>query len=161
MEKVFIELGGNIGNVRATFDIAIEKINETIGQIIKTSSRYETEPWGNKKQAYFLNQIICAETNLNPDEVLKKILEIENLLGRKRKKNNQSAPRTIDIDILFYGDKIINTDNLIIPHPRLHLRNFVLTPLMEIAPGFIHPSFNKKIKDLLKSNTDSSIVRKI
>ena len=161
MEKVFIGLGGNIGNVQATFDIAIEKINKTIGQIIKASSRYETEPWGNKKQDYFLNQIICAETNLNPDELLKKILDIENLLGRKRKKNNQSAPRTIDIDILFYGDKIINTDNLIVPHPRLHQRNFVLMPLMEIAPGLIHPSFNKKIKDLMKSNTDTSIVRKV
>lgn len=161
MEKVFIVLGGNVGNVKATFDIAIKKINEIIGQVIKISSRYETEPWVHKTQDYFLNQIVCVETSLHPQEVLKKVQDIENMLGRKREKNNQFASRTIDIDILFYGGKIINTNNLIIPHPRLHLRNFVLTPLMEIAPGLMHPSLNKKIKDLFKVNTDTSIVKKI
>jgi len=160
MEKVYIEFGGNVGNVSETFDIALEKTKEIIGQIIKRSSRYKTEPWGDKKQDHFLNQVICVETNLNPEELLQKIIEIEIMLGRKRDKNNQFAPRTIDIDILFYGRKIINTSNLTIPHPMLHLRNFVLTPLMEIAPGLIHPLFNKKIKDLFKKNTDKSLVKK-
>jgi 2-amino-4-hydroxy-6-hydroxymethyldihydropteridine diphosphokinase len=161
MEKVFIELGGNVGNVPETFDIALEKMQESIGQISMKSSRYKTEPWGYKNQDYFLNQVICVDTNLNPHEVLKKVQDIENMLGRKRDKNNQFACRAIDIDILFYGEKIINSTNLIIPHPRLHLRNFVLTPLMEIAPGLLHPSFNKKIEDLFKNNTDTSSVKKV
>jgi len=161
MEKVFIALGGNMGNVSETFDIALKKIKETIGKIINQSSRYETEPWGNKNQDYFLNQVIYVETVLNPQEVLKNILDIEIMMGRNRDKDNQFAPRSIDIDILFYGEKIVNDANLIIPHPRLHLRNFVLTPLMEIAPTFIHPTFNKKIKELFEINTDESIVKKV
>lgn len=160
MEKVFIGLGGNVGNVSENFDTAIEKIKELIGPVIKQSSLYKTEPWGNKNQDDFLNQVVCVETNLKPDKVLKNILAVEKIMGRNRNKDNQFAPRTIDIDILFYGKKIINRNNLIIPHPRLHLRNFVLTPLMEIAPGLMHPILNKKIKDLFKNNTDLSVVKK-
>ena len=128
MEKVFIGLGGNVGKVSENFDIAIEKIKELIGPVIKQSSLYKTEPWGNKNQDDFLNQVVCVETNLKPGKVLNNILAIEKIMGRNRNKDNQFAPRTIDIDILFYGKKIINRNNLIIPHPRLHLRNFVLTP---------------------------------
>lgn len=159
MEKVFIALGGNVGRVSEKFEMAIEKIREMIGPVIKQSSLYKTEPWGNKNQDDFLNNVICVETNLTSDEVLKNILAIEKTMGRNRNKDNQFAPRTIDIDILFYGNKIINTDNLIIPHPRLHLRNFVLTPLMEIAPGLIHPVLNRTIAELSGLNTDSSVVR--
>lgn len=161
MEKVFIALGGNIGNVSRNFEIAIKKIEEIIGYVIKQSSLYKTEPWGNKNQDDFLNKVMCVETNLNPDEVLKNIIAIEKMMGRNRNKDNQFAPRTIDIDILFYNGNIINTGNLVVPHPRLHLRNFVLTPLMEIAPGFIHPLFNKTIKDLFKVSKDSSVVNKV
>jgi dihydroneopterin aldolase/2-amino-4-hydroxy-6-hydroxymethyldihydropteridine diphosphokinase len=161
MEKIFIALGGNVGNVSENFEIATERIKEMIGPVIKQSSLYKTEPWGNKNQDDFLNQVVCVETNLKPDKVLKNILAIEKIMGRNRNKDNQFAPRTIDIDILFYGKKIINRNNLIIPHPRLHLRNFVLTPLTEIAPGLMHPILNKKIKDLLKNNTDLSVVKKV
>ena len=160
MQKIFLGLGGNVGNVSETFDIATKEIINSIGPLISKSSRYKTEPWGNKDQDFFLNQVICVETNLSAEEVLKKILNIEKKLGRDRDKDNQFAPRTIDIDILFYGEKIINTDSLTVPHPRLHLRNFVLTPLIEIAPGFIHPLFNKKIKDLVSQNPDNSLVKK-
>ena len=160
MEKVFIGLGGNVGNVSENFDTAIEKIKELIGPVIKQSSLYKTEPWGNKNQDDFLNQVIYIETNKSPDEVLKNILSIEKAMGRNRNKDNQFAPRSIDIDILFYNEEIINKGNLIIPHPRLHLRNFVLTPLIEIAPGLMHPILNKKIKDLFKNNTDLSVVKK-
>lgn len=161
MEKVIIGLGGNVGNVSENFDIAIEEIKETIGPVNKQSSRYKTEPWGNKNQDDFLNQVICVETSLSPDEVLKKILAIEKTMGRNRNIDNRFTPRTIDIDILFYGKKIINNDSLAIPHPRLHLRNFVLTPLMEIAPGLVHPVLNKTIKNLAKLKTDSSLVNKV
>ena len=161
MEKVFIALGGNVGNVSGNFDIAIKKIKEMIGPVIKQSSLYKTEPWGNKHQDDFLNKVVCIETNQNPDEVLKNILAIEKIMGRNRNKDNQFAPRTIDIDILFYGEKIINKNNLFIPHPRLHLRNFVLTPMMEIAPRLIHPVFTKTIKELFKLKTDFSVVNKV
>ncbi|MGH2648962.1 MAG: 2-amino-4-hydroxy-6-hydroxymethyldihydropteridine diphosphokinase [Ginsengibacter sp.] len=161
MEKVIIGLGGNVGNVSENFNIAIEEIKETIGQVNKQSSRYKTEPWGNKNQDDFLNQVIYVETSLSPDEVLKKILAIEKTMGRNRNGDNRFTPRTIDIDILFYGKKIINNDDLIIPHPRLHLRNFVLTPLMEIAPGLVHPVLNKTIRSLAKLKTDSSLVNKV
>lgn len=161
MEKVFIALGGNVGNVSENFEMAIEKIKELIGPIIKRSSLYRTEPWGNKNQDDFLNQVIYVETNESPEDILRNILFIEKAMGRNRNKNNQFAPRSIDIDILFYNEEIINKDNLIIPHPRLHLRNFVLTPLMEIAPDLTHPLFNKKIKELFKSNSDLSVVKNI
>ncbi|HEY5407154.1 MAG TPA: 2-amino-4-hydroxy-6-hydroxymethyldihydropteridine diphosphokinase [Ginsengibacter sp.] len=161
MEKVFIALGGNIGNVSDNFEIAIEQIEKMIGPVVTQSSLYKTEPWGNKDQEDFLNKVIIVETSQTPGNVLKKILTIEKVMGRTRNKDNQFAPRSIDIDILFYGEKIINDDNLIIPHPRLHLRNFVLTPLMEIAPATIHPVFNKTIKNLFQLNTDTSIAKKV
>ncbi|MEO8412877.1 MAG: 2-amino-4-hydroxy-6-hydroxymethyldihydropteridine diphosphokinase [Ginsengibacter sp.] len=161
MEKVFIALGGNVGDVAETFEIAINEMEKAFGPVIEKSSLYKTEPWGNKNQASFLNMVICVETSLNAEEVLKLTLGIEKKMGRERDEDNQFAPRTIDIDILFYGEKIIDNGKIIIPHPRLHLRNFVLTPLMEIAPGLVHPSFNKKIKDLFENNTDHSLVEKI
>ena len=161
MEKVFIALGGNVGNVLENFDIAIEKISIMVGPVINQSSLYKTEPWGNKDQDDFLNKVVEVETKQTPDEVLKNILSIEKMMGRNRNKEDQFAPRSIDIDILFYGTKIINENYLVVPHPRLHLRNFVLTPLLEIAPGFIHPLLKKSIIDLSKQSNDSSLVNRV
>ena len=161
MENVFIALGGNVGNVSENFKTAIEKISVMIGTVINQSSLYKTEPWGNKNQGDFLNLVICVQTNLTADDVLKNTLAIEKMMGRNRSKDDQFAPRSIDIDILFYGIKIINENYLVVPHPRLHLRNFVLTPLMEIAPGFIHPLLKKSIKDLSNQSNDSSVVNKV
>ncbi len=161
MEKVFLGLGGNVGRVSETFDLATKEIINSIGPLLSKTSRYKTEPWGNKNQDFFLNQVICIETNLSAEEVLKRILDIEKKLGRDRDKDNQFAPRTIDIDILFYGEKIIDTDSLTIPHARLHLRNFVLMPLIEIAPGLMHPLLLKKIEDLVIDNPDDSLVKKV
>lgn len=159
MVNLFLGLGGNVGNVSEKLKIALEEINKKIGRVIAKSSTYKTEPWGNKNQDFFLNQVVEVQSALGAEDVLKKILEIERLLGRNRDKDNQFAARTVDIDILFYGDEIIRLADLIIPHPRLHLRSFVLTPLFEIAPEFFHPSLNKKIKDLLKDTTDRSDVK--
>ena len=161
MEKVFIALGGNVGNVSENFDIAIEKIRAKIGAITKQSSLYKTEPWGNKNQDDFLNKVIEVETKQTPVQVLDNILSIEKMMGRNRNEDDQFAPRSIDIDILFYGTKIINENYLVVPHPRLHLRNFVLTPLMEIAPDLIHPLLKKSIIDLFKQNNDSSAVNRL
>jgi len=161
MEKVFIALGGNVGNVSGNFDIAIQKISAMVGPVIKQSSLYKTEPWGNKNQDYFLNKVVEVETKQTPAEVLANILSIEKMMGRNRNKNDQFAPRSIDIDLLFYGAKIINENHLVVPHPRLHLRNFVLTPLMEIAPDLIHPLLKKSIIDLSQQSNDSSVVNRI
>ena len=161
MEKVFIALGGNVGNVSDNFNIAIEKISALIGPITKQSSMYKTEPWGNKNQDDFLNKVVEVETKQTAADVLESILSIEKMMGRSRNKDDQFAPRSIDIDILFYGEEIIDETGLEVPHPRLHLRNFVLTPLMEIAPGYIHPVSKKSIKELYELNNDSSKVNKV
>src|SRR6185437_13926875 len=161
MEKIYLALGGNVGNVSGYFDIAIEKISTMIGTVIKQSSLYKTEPWGNKNQADFLNKVLEVETKQTPEEVLENILLIEKMMGRNRNKNDQFAPRSIDIDILFYGEEIIDETYLEVPHPRLQLRNFLLTPLMEIAPGYIHPVLKKSIKELNELNNDSSKVNKV
>jgi 2-amino-4-hydroxy-6-hydroxymethyldihydropteridine diphosphokinase len=159
MVNLFLGLGGNVGNVSEKLKIALEEINKKIGTVIAKSSTYKTEPWGNKNQDFFLNQVVEVQSALGAEDVLKKTLEIERLLGRNRDRDNQFAARTVDIDILFYGNEIIRLADLIVPHPRLHLRNFVLTPLSEIAPEFFHPYLNKKIKDLLKDTPDRSDVK--
>ena len=160
MERIFLGLGGNVGNVAMAFDNAIENIETEIGKVINKSKRYKTEPWGIKTQENFLNMVLEIETELTPDEILSQIIDIEKKMGRYRDKQNQFGPRTIDIDILFYGDKIIRNNKLIIPHPRLHLRNFVLTPLKDIAPDLVHPVLRKNIKTLFKELPDDSRVEK-
>jgi len=161
MEIVYLALGGNVGNVSATFDVAIEAIKTKIGQIRAASSRYRTAPWGNKNQDDFLNMVLAAVTILQPQAVLATIMEIEKAMGRNRDQANRNAPRTIDIDILFYGQQIIESDQLAVPHPRLHLRNFVLTPLVEIAPALIHPGLHKTMNELFAARSDRSLVQKI
>jgi 2-amino-4-hydroxy-6-hydroxymethyldihydropteridine diphosphokinase len=159
METVYLALGGNIGNVATTFDLAIQEIRAKIGAIRVESSRYLTEPWGNKNQDDFLNMVLAVDTVLQPEAVLATIMDIEKTMGRNRDQENRNAARTIDIDILLYGHQIINNDQLVIPHPRLHLRNFVLTPLQEIAPELIHPILDKTIKGLFADRPDHSLVQ--
>ena len=149
MNVAFLCLGGNIGNREFTLKQAVEKINLEIGKVISLSNYYETEAWGVENQDKYLNQCICVETLLPSNLVLKKSLEIELSLGRKRNHKETYEPRTIDIDMLFYNSDIIQTKDLAIPHPRLHLRKFVLIPLNEIAPTFLHPVINKTIHTLL------------
>jgi 2-amino-4-hydroxy-6-hydroxymethyldihydropteridine diphosphokinase len=148
MNVAFLCLGGNIGNREFTLNQAVEKINLEIGKVISQSNYYETEAWGVENQDKYLNQCICVETILPSNQVLKKSLEIELSLGRKRNHKETYEPRTIDIDMLFYNSDIIQTKDLAIPHPRLHLRKFVLIPLNEIAPTFVHPVLNKTIHTL-------------
>lgn len=149
MNVAFLCLGGNIGNREFTLKQAVEKINLEIGQVTRQSNYFETEAWGVENQDKYLNQCISVETILSSNEVLKKSLEIELSLGRKRNHKETYEPRTIDIDLLFYNSDIIQTKDLAIPHPRLHLRKFVLIPLNEIAPNFSHPILNKTINTLL------------
>lgn len=133
-------------------------IEQEMGTIVSASSIYETEPWGFAEQNGFLNQVIEVKSNLNPDNTLKKVLEIEQAMGRKREV--KWGPRIIDIDLLLIGDAVFNTKNLSLPHPEMHKRRFVMEPLAEIAPDTIHPVFKKSVADLYKALTDPLTVKK-
>jgi 2-amino-4-hydroxy-6-hydroxymethyldihydropteridine diphosphokinase len=155
---LFISLGSNIGDRNNNLQKAIQLIADEIGQIVKLSSVYETEPWGFESIDNFLNMAIEVASNLAPEEILSKCLEIEQRLGRTRAHGSGYISRTIDIDILFYGDMIINSELLIIPHPHIANRSFVLEPLAEIAPEFTHPVLDKNMKELIKACTDQTEV---
>lgn len=156
-KEVYLLLGSNLDDREKNLLLAIKRINEQAGTVLAVSSLYETQPWGEPDQAEFLNQVIEIETNHTPEQLLDKLLFIENELGRQR--GSRWGPRTIDIDILFYGREIISKKNLVIPHPGITDRRFNLVPLSEIAPNFVHPRFNKKCKQLLEECTDPLAVR--
>ncbi len=159
MEIVFLGIGTNLGNRENNLEQAIARIEEYIGRILKSSSIYETEPWGFQPKDEFLNMVVKVETTLTPSGLLGRILMIESLLGRVRGQK-QYISRLIDIDILLYVDLIVNEESLKIPHPLLHERKFVLVPLCEIASEMIHPVLKKSIADLLEICEDKSEVKK-
>jgi 2-amino-4-hydroxy-6-hydroxymethyldihydropteridine diphosphokinase len=160
MIKLYILLGGNLGDKRKVFSEARAKLSKQIGTITNQSSVYETEPWGFKSDDIFWNQVIEISTALSPEDVLLQTQQIERELGRIRKANQYNS-RIIDIDILFYGDEIIQTENLVVPHPRIQERKFALVPLSEIAPELIHPVFQKSIRQILHECQDSLSVEKV
>lgn len=137
MKGIYLLLGSNLGNSLAMLQRATGLIEESIGKVITSSSFYSTKAWGVKDQPDFLNQIIEIESSKDPRELLKKVNEIEEHLGRIRHIKWHS--RIIDIDILYYGDLVMKTRNLVIPHPENENRKFVLAPMVEIAPEFEHP----------------------
>ncbi|WP_159517748.1 2-amino-4-hydroxy-6-hydroxymethyldihydropteridine diphosphokinase [Sunxiuqinia indica] len=160
MAKLFLLLGGNQGNRKQVFAKTLELIASTVGSIVKYSSVYETEPWGFESEDLFWNQAVIVETDLDPQAVLLQTQLIEKKLGRVRH-SEQYCSRLIDLDLLFYDDQIIKNDELEIPHPRIAERRFVLQPLVEISPEFIHPTFNKTIAQLLDVCPDRLIVNKL
>ncbi len=163
MSIAFLGIGTNLGNKESNLDHAIEKIEEYIGRILKSSSIYETEPWGFQAKNEFLNMAVMVETELVPSELLKKVLNIELLLGRIRGKKHYSfsySSRLIDIDILLYENIIIDEPDLKIPHPLMHHRKFVLVPLCDIAPEMIHPVLKKSFRLLLENCEDPGEVKK-
>ena len=160
MIKLYILLGGNLGDKQLIFSEARAMLSQQVGTITNQSAIYETEPWGFESTDIFWNQAIEMSTDLSPEEVLQQTKQIEQALGRIRKANQYDS-RTIDIDILFYGDQIIELKNLIVPHPRIHERKFALAPLREINPELIHPIFLKNIQQLLEECTDPLKVEKV
>ncbi len=142
---VFIGIGANIGDVRENFARALRCIAES-ASILDISSLYESDPVGFVDQPKFTNAVVKVKTELSPFELLKSLKAIEKKLGRK--KTVAWGPRIIDLDIIFYGDRVIASDSLVVPHPRSHERRFVLEPLLEIEPGAWHPSKNMSVREL-------------
>lgn len=150
--QTFLLLGGNLGDRLLNLKLASQAILATCGEITKSSSIYETLAWGVTEQPNFLNQVIEVDSKLNPYELLAQINKIEKDLGRKR--HQRWHERTIDIDILYYGNECVNSEALTIPHKELHNRKFTLVPLVEIAPNFVHPILKKTNLALLQSCMD-------
>ena len=150
-KRVYLGLGTNTGNKNENLARAIELLSLALGFPVALSGIFESEPWGFESENRFLNCVAAFDTTLNPTLLLDTTEEIERTLGRTRKSlNGQYSDRIIDIDILFYGNEIIESERLTIPHPLLHKRDFVLFPLQEIAPLLIHPRLHKKIEELAK-----------
>lgn len=152
MIRVFIALGSNMGDRLAFLHEAAAQIGEHAGKVVKMSSVYQTAAWGNTNQEAFLNQVIELSTKLDPLKLLSTLQTIELGLGRQRKE--KWGPRTIDIDILFYGDQIISTCDLTVPHPGIAQRRFVLVPMTEIDDEFVDPTSKKTMRELLGENKD-------
>lgn len=149
---VFIGLGSNIGDTAAQLTRARELVETSIGPIKAQSREYLSEPWGITEQPWFRNQVILVHSALSAAQILQKLLDIETAMGRTRRHKNE--PRTIDLDLLFYGDEVIETASLQVPHPRLIYRNFVLIPLLDIAPEMLHPVTGLRMEEHYWMNED-------
>ncbi|HNW94746.1 MAG TPA: 2-amino-4-hydroxy-6-hydroxymethyldihydropteridine diphosphokinase [Anaerolineaceae bacterium] len=157
MAVVFLGLGTNLGSRAENLSAAREQLAAQM-RLLRASSVYETEPWGFREQPAFLNQVVQAETDLSPLKLLRFLKRLEKQLGRTE--TFRYGPRLIDMDILFYDRAVINTRRLQIPHPRLPERAFVLVPLAEIAPDFVHPVLERTMRELLRDCPDQESVRK-
>ena len=155
-ETVYLLLGSNLNNPLQQLAEARKHIERSIGSICSASSVYQTAPWGKTDQDPFINQVIMVNTALDPRGLLDTIAKIERELGRERRE--KWGPRTIDIDVLFYGRRVVRDKGLEIPHPELHKRAFVLVPLLEIAPEYVHPVLKQAIDELYMNCDDQSDV---
>jgi 2-amino-4-hydroxy-6-hydroxymethyldihydropteridine diphosphokinase len=154
---VHLALGANLGDRISNLRAAIQALAPQV-RVLAESPVYETPPWGYEDQPAFLNMALRAETDLAPDALLHHLKQIEARLGRTE--TFRYGPRSIDLDILFYDDRIVNEDDLVIPHPRLHERAFVLVPLADLSPGLVHPVLRRTAADLL-AGADTGGIRKL
>ena len=157
MGTIYLSLGSNKGDRAQYISRAIASLADHGVNVIRESALYETEPVETSSKGWFLNCVIEAETKLLPPQLMHTLLDIERSLGRRRRVLR--GPRVIDMDILLYDDRVVSTDHLKIPHPRMAERRFVLVPFAEIAPGTRHPVFKKTIAELLAETPDRSEVR--
>ena len=156
--NIFLLLGSNLGDRSETLLAAREFIAAKVGTVVSQSSIYETEPWGLTDQPAFLNQVIEIDSDQEPEEILRNILDIEHQLGRER--YERWGARVIDIDLLYFKDMVLDSARLTLPHPRIQDRRFTLIPLTEIAADFVHPIFRKSNTELLEVCPDHSEVVK-
>ncbi len=153
MNRVYIGLGSNLGDSRQIITQAIEQIERRVGRVVACSSLHTTRPWGYESTHLFCNAVIAVDTGLSPHEVLLATQAIEQEQGcaTHRDDNGNYIDRTLDLDLLDYEGIILDTPSLILPHPRMHRREFVLAPLAEVAPGWRHPILQRTAKELLQS----------
>lgn len=157
----YILLGSNIGDREEVMRNAIAMMESRSCRLIASSYIYETESWGFVTDDVFLNQVICIETSLDPHDLLKELLSIEIQLGRDREHHYDTyVSRPIDLDILYYNDIVLNDYDLILPHPKLHLRRFTLMPLCDVAPNMMHPVLCLSNSDLLARCEDTLMVKR-
>ena len=162
METAYVLFGSNMGDKAQIFDQACLYINIRCGRVVQTSAAYESEPWGFEADEWFLNRVIVVETLLPPEILLQELLAIEKDLGRVRHPEIEGyTSRTADLDLLYYGNRVIHSATLIVPHPRLHLRRFALVPLCEVAPDLVHPVLQMTQTELLQQCPDDAVVREI
>lgn len=159
MNIAYLLIGGNLGNREQHLANAVAHITRAAGgELLACSALYETAAWGNTDQPAFLNQALQISTRFAAVTLLKKMLAVEQELGRVRAE--KFGPRVIDIDIIFFNEAVIHTKQLVVPHPHMQERRFVLTPLQEIAPDFVHPVLKKTVSALLKTCPDTLAVTK-
>ncbi len=156
---IYLGLGTNLGNRVANLQQSINRITDEVGIVRQQSAIYQTKAWGVRDQPDFLNQVVEVSTLLSPEETLKTILGIETTMGRIR--TRKWYTRLIDIDLLFYGGAIIETPSLIVPHPYIQDRNFVLAPLVDIAPDLVHPIFKKNMMVLWEECEDRLPIQRL
>ena len=161
MNEAYLCLGGNLGNCIETFTRAIALLEKQSVSLVKYSSIYLSEAWGMEGAPEFHNQVILVKSPLSGEKLIRVLLETEQILGRERESGNGYQSRPIDLDILFFNAEIIDSKELKVPHPRLHLRRFVLEPLNEIAPGLAHPVLGNSISQLLAICEDKNSVKKL
>lgn len=162
MTRCYLLFGSNQGDKKALLEQACTLINKRCGLLAERSSAYLSEPWGFKAKEWFLNVLLVVETELKPDELMDELMKIESELGRVRHPEVKGyCSRTVDLDILYYGDQVIHTEKVTAPHPRLHLRKFALLPLCEIVPDFLHPEFNLSQQQLLERCPDDTTVQQL
>ena len=160
MGTCYVLFGSNLGDKENIFAEACLLISNRCGNILSISSSYESEPWGFDADEWFLNRLIVVDTELDPETILHELLEIEVELGRVRRPGVSGyTSRTADLDILYFGQRVLVTPALTVPHPRLHLRRFALLPLCEVVPELVHPVFQVTQRELLSRCPDNSIVR--
>jgi 2-amino-4-hydroxy-6-hydroxymethyldihydropteridine diphosphokinase len=157
LKTAFLSVGSNLGDRQANLRHAVELLEAAGVRIVKRSSFYQTVAQDLRNQAWFLNLVLQVETNLFPLQLLHSLQRIESQLGRRRSK--LKGPRVIDLDILLFGEFLVKTAALEVPHPRMHMRRFVLEPLVEIAPELRHPALHKTARELLATVSDQQVRR--
>lgn len=158
--SIYLCIGGNLGEREANLEEAIEFIDFNFGDVMGVSSIYESEPWGMTDVPNFLNQVIHIQSELTDKELLVEIADLEEFFGRERSSKGYVS-REMDIDVLFIDQEIISTESLQVPHPRMSERRFVLEPLAEIAPEFIHPELKQSVESMLKACSDKGKVTRL
>jgi len=154
-------IGSNLNDRLEYMNKAIKSLEGRVGRLVAKSSIYVSPPWGYESTNEYYNQVLLFETRLKPERLLGYCLRIEELLGRVRSEDGKYADRTIDIDILYVDDEVINEEELILPHPRMHLRKFCLLPLYEVNPDWIHPLLKKDMIDLIENCNDETEISRL